>query len=151
MKSKHKPLIIGIATLAVFDLAGFITMVANPDLTARVIPALVGVQILGFIAIAAIVVKSRRENISAGVDSEPGGTGRQWVPWLFGFLALMSFLRVGLSILYIAGETWHRYSWVAPTAGAAMGCFFLWLAVVASRSASKRGSKERTSGPNPRL
>lgn len=151
MKPKHKPLIIGIATLAVFDLAGFITMVANPDLTARVIPALVGVQILGFIAIAAVVVKSRREKISAGVDTETGGTGRQWITWLFGFLALMSFLRVGLSILYIAGETWHRYSWVAPTAGAAMGCFFLWLAVVASRSASKCGSKGRTSGTNPGL
>jgi hypothetical protein len=150
VKSKYKPLIIGIATLAAFDLAGFVTMVANPDLTARVIPALVGVQILGFIAIAVIVATRKRDGISsAGPDGEAGGTGRQWVPWLFGFLALVSFLRVGLSILYIAGETWHKYSWVAPTAGAAMGGVFLWLAFVAGRS--KRGPKGRTSNPNPGL
>jgi hypothetical protein len=145
VKSKYKPLIIGVATLGAFDLAGLITMVADPDLTARVIPALVGMQILGFIAIAAILVTSRRENISAGIEREPGGPGRQWVPWLFGFLALVSFLRTGLSILYIAGEAWHKYSWVAPTAGAVMGCFFLWLAVLASRTSSKRGSRGRTS------
>jgi hypothetical protein len=152
VKSRYKPLVIGIATLAVFDLAGFIVMVANPDLTARVIPALVGVQLLGFIAIAAIVVTSRREYISAAeADREPGGTGRQWMPWLFGFLALVSFLRVGLSILYIAGEAWHRYSWIGPVAGAAMGCFFLWLALLAGRSISKQGSKGKISDPNPGL
>lgn len=138
MKAKHKRLIVGFVTLAAIDVAGFITMVANPDLTARVIPALVGVQILGFVAIAAIVVISKREYISAGgAESEAEGTGKQWMPWLFGFLALLSFLRVILALLYIAGEQGHRHSWFSPVAGAVMGCFFLWVAMKTNSSASK--------------
>ena len=134
MKAKYKPLFIAIASLAAFDLAGAATMTVNPDLTPRVIPALVGVQILGFITIAAIFVRSKRE---AKADGEPGRTGKEWVPWLFGFLALLSFLRVGLALLYIAGEDQHSRSWFSPIAGTAMGCFFLWLAVLAGRSAPK--------------
>ncbi len=138
MKAKNRRLIIGVATLAALDLAGFITMVSNPDLTARVIPALVGVQILGFVVIAAIVVTSRQEYVLAGtVDGEPGQTGKQWVPWLFGFLALLSFLRAIFALLYIAGEEGHKHSWFSPIGGAVMGCFFLWLALKARPSASK--------------
>ena len=149
MKAIHKRLMIGVASIATLDLAGFLTMFANPDLTARVIPALACVQIFGFVAIAAIVVKSKREHTSeVEADGEVGGTGRQWVPWLFGFLALVSFLRVGLVLLYIVGEDGHSRSWFSPIAGAAMGCFFLWLAVSAGRSASRRESKGKASGPN---
>jgi hypothetical protein len=138
LKAKHKRLIIGFASIAALDLAGFITMVANPDLTARVIPALVGVQIFGFVAIAAIVVTSKREyTAAADADKATERTSQRWVPWLFGFLALLSFLRVGLALLYIAGEDSHRHSWFSPIAGTAMGCFFLWLAVLARRSASR--------------
>jgi hypothetical protein len=141
----------GVASIAVLDLLGVVMMVVTPDLTERVIPALVGVQIFGFVAIAFIVVMGRKEDIAtekANIQDE--GIGKQWVPWLFGFLALLSFLRAGFSILYIAGETWHRYSCVAPITRAGMGCFFLWLAVVASHSATKRESKEETSSQNPR-
>jgi hypothetical protein len=143
LKARNKRLIIGFASLAVFDLAGFVTMVANPDLTARVIPALAGVQILGFIAIAITFVVSRQEYIPVEKpDGEVEGTGKQWVPWLFGFLALLSFLRVVLALLYIAGEEGHRHSWLSPIAGVVMGCFFLWVAVLARRSGSKRASKQ---------
>ncbi len=152
MRAKHKRLIVGFTSIAILDFAGLITMIANPDLTARVIPALVGVQILGFVAIAAIVVTSKREYTSAvEADSGLGRTGQQWVPWLFGFLALLSFLRVGLALLYIAGEDWHSRSWFSPIAGIAMGCFFLWLAVLAGRSASKGKSRENSSGANQEL
>lgn len=138
MKTKHKRLVLGFATIAALDFAGLVTMVANPDLTERVIPALGCVQIFGFVAIAAIFVTSRREYISTSEeDREADGTGKQWVPWLFGFLALLSFLRVILALLYIAGEGVHRHSWFSPIAGAVMGCFFLWLAVKARPIASK--------------
>ncbi len=142
-------MIIGFASIAVLDLAGFVTMVANPDLTARVIPALFGVQIFGFVAIAVIVATSRREYISAEeADKDFAGIGRQWVPWLFGFLALLSFLRVILALLYIAGEEGHSHSWFSPIAGAAMGCFFLWVAVKTKPLALNGKLKERTGGPN---
>lgn len=138
MKTKHKRLIVGIASVAAIDLAGFTTMVVDPDLTARVIPALVAVQIFGFVAIAAIVVTSRQEYLSAEeANRESGGTGRQWVLWLFGFLALLSFLRVILALLYIAGEAGHRHSWFSPIAGAVIGSFFLWIAVRTRQLASK--------------
>jgi hypothetical protein len=118
LKSRNKRLIIGIASIAVLDLAGLVAMIAAPDLTARVIPALFGVQIFGFVAIAAIVVTSKREYASAEeLDRQFGGTGRQWVPWLFGFLALLSFLRVILALLYIAGEEGHSHSWFSPNPG----------------------------------
>lgn len=143
---------IGFASLAALDLAGMITMIADPDLTARVIPALFGVQIIGFIAIAAIVMASKREYISAEeADREFGGTGRQWVPWLFGFLALLSFLRVILALLYIAGEQGHSHSWFSPVAGAVMGCFFLWMAVKARPLASKGKPRDKSRSPNLEL
>jgi len=74
-------MMIGFASIALLDLAGFVTMVANPDLTARVIPALFVGQIFGFIAIACIVIASKREYVSTEeADKTFGGIGRQWVP-----------------------------------------------------------------------
>jgi hypothetical protein len=144
LKPRNKRLIIGVASMAVLDLAGLVTMVAAPDLTARIIPALFGVQIFGFVAIAAIVVTSKREYVSAEeADRQFWGTGRQWVPWLFGFLALLSFLRVILALLYIAGEEGHSHSWFSPIVGAAAGCFFLWVAVKTRPLASKENQGKK--------
>jgi hypothetical protein len=127
-------------------------MVADPDITARVIPALGAVQIFGFVAIAAILVTTRRDYTSAvETDRETDSTGKQWVPWLFGFLALLSFMRVGLALLYIAGEEGHRHSWFSPIAGAVMGGFFLWLAFLAGRSASRGEPTGKATGPNSGL
>lgn len=147
MKVKHKRLTIGIASIASIDLAGFVTMIANPDLTERVIPALAAVQIFGFVAIAAIIVMGKRDYTLGGEDgSESGATGKLWVPWLFGFIALLSFMRAGLALVYIAGEEGHKHSWFGSIAGTVMGCFFLWLAILAGRSAPRRKSREKISG-----
>ncbi len=130
------------------DFIGFIVMFTYPNLTPRVIPALAGVQIFGFIAMAILVVTTRRDYISP----EPGrsvsaATGNEWVPWLFGFLAMVSFLRVILAIFYIAADTGKRHSWFSPVAGALMGCFFLWLALKTVRSTSDKGGK----GDSPKI
>jgi hypothetical protein len=138
--------LIGLASLAAIDFAGFVTMVADPELTARVIPALAGAQILGFVVIGfAVVTGSQEFNSPPGDANEPRSAGKQWIPWLFGFLALLSFMRAGLALLYLAGEEAHRRSWVSPITGAVMGSFFLWLAILAGRSGSKARSKEETS------
>jgi len=113
-----------------------ITMIIHPDLTPRVIPALAAIQIFGFVAIAVILVTSKRDYTSA-----PQGTGKQWLPWLFGVLALVNFLRVGLGFLYIAGGHRHFRSWLIPFAEIGLGCFFLWLAVLSGRSSSRTESK----------
>jgi hypothetical protein len=143
LKPRNKRLIIGVALIAVLDLAGLVTMIADPDLTARVIPALFGVQIFGFVAIAVIIAASKQEYVAAEeADRQSGGGGRQWVPWLFGFLALLSFLKVILALLYIAGEMGHSHSWTSPIVGATAGCFFLWVAVKTRPLASKGKPKE---------
>jgi hypothetical protein len=130
LKTKHKRLIIGLASIAALDFAAILTMFADPDLTERVIPALGAIQIFGFVAIAVIVSTSRQEDtLVADADREPERAGRQWLPWLFGSIALLSFMRVGMALLFIAGNEGHRHSWFSPIAGAAMGCFFLWMAV----------------------
>ena len=142
MKPRRRRLLIGVGSIALLDLAGFVTMVVDPDLTERVIPALVGVQIFGFVAIAAIFVLSRRLDASTVEDDGgPGTTAKEWMPWLFGFLALLCFIRVGMAILYIAGEEWHRGSLIPPIAGIAMGCYFVWLAISAGRSGPERARR----------
>lgn len=136
MRPLRKRLIVGLAWIAVLDLSGLITMVANPDLTARVIPALFGVQILGFVAIAAIVVTSKREDIAPEKPGREFGKAKQSLPWLFGSVALTSLLGAALELLSIAGKE-GRHSWFGLIAGSAMGCFFLWLAIMSRRSASR--------------
>lgn len=54
MKSKFKPLVIGFISLGILDILGIVTMVANPDWTERIIPALAAVQLLGFVVIAIV-------------------------------------------------------------------------------------------------
>jgi hypothetical protein len=140
--TRRKRLIVGVASIAALDLAGFIAMVANPDLTPRVIPALAGVQIFGFVAIAAILVMSKRADTSAvEADGESGTTAKEWMPWLFGWLALLSFIRVGMALLSIAGEEWHRGSWIPPVVGTALGCYFVWLSISAGRPDPERARR----------
>jgi membrane associated rhomboid family serine protease len=151
VKARNKRLIIGLTLIAALDSIGLATMVANPDLTERVIPALAAVQIFGFIAIAVVVIRSKREYTSTDSAGESSaGNGMQWVPWLFGFLTLMSYMRVGLTLLYIACEEPQKRSWFSPIAGTIMGCFFLWSAIKSGRPVSRKERKETaddSSGP----
>jgi hypothetical protein len=52
LNSKFKPLVIGFIALGILDILGGVTMVANPDWTERIIPALVAIQLFGFLVIA---------------------------------------------------------------------------------------------------
>ena len=52
LNNKFKPLVIGLIALGIVDILGVVTMVANPDWTERIIPALVGIQLVGFVVIA---------------------------------------------------------------------------------------------------
>jgi len=54
LNSKYKPLVIGMVTLGALDTIGVVSMIVNPDLTERIIPALVAIQIVGFIVIAIV-------------------------------------------------------------------------------------------------
>ena len=150
MKAKHKRLLIGVVSLAACDFAGVIAMVLDPDITARAIPC----ACWGTDSGVRCDCGDHRDRKTRGGTPQQWSlierlkrVGQQWVPWLFGFLALLSFLRVGLALLYIAGEEGHRHSWFSPIAGAVMGGFFLWLAVLARRSASSGESKAKATWP----
>ena len=54
LSSRFRPLVIGIVILGCLDAMGLVTLIANPELTERIIPALAGIQIVGFVAIAFI-------------------------------------------------------------------------------------------------
>ena len=54
MNSKFKPLVIGFIALGTLDILCVVTMVANPDWTERIIPALVALQLFGFVVIAIV-------------------------------------------------------------------------------------------------
>ena len=138
--TRHR-LLIAIGSLVIIDLTGFITVVADPELTERIIPALFGMQIVGFFVIATVVVTGNQNYVSAmKAGAESRGTQRyirQWVPWLFGFLALLGFLSSGLGLLSMLGEEQHLHSWFNPIAEAATGCIFVLLAIMTGRSVSK--------------
>ena len=75
MNPKFKPIVIGFVSLGILDILGVVAMVANPELTERIIPALVAVQLLGLLVIA-FVYWSRAQwkemeiSLSAGASTE---------------------------------------------------------------------------------
>lgn len=70
--AKYKPLVMGIITLGCLDMIGLFTMIVNADLTERIIPALVGVQIIGFVAIA--IVYMTRAQSQPGIGGASSGS-----------------------------------------------------------------------------
>jgi hypothetical protein len=114
-------------------------MIADPDLTARVIPALVGVQILGVVLIAAIsILKSQSGDGTQGSR----GASKEWAIWLFGFLAMLYFFRAVLSIFYMMGNRWHKYQIFVPISEIAITVFLVYLAYLVRRSIRRRTAKE---------
>jgi MFS superfamily sulfate permease-like transporter len=87
LNSKYKPLIIGIVTLGTLDLIGLATMIVNPNWTERVIPALVGIQIVGFVAVAIVyMICAQRQFGAAGslgvpVDPSAGSANVERPKW----------------------------------------------------------------------
>jgi len=72
LNSKYKPLVIGMVTLGALDTIGVVSMIVNPDLTERIIPALVAIQIVGFIVIA--IVYMIRTQTQQGTGTPPVGS-----------------------------------------------------------------------------
>jgi len=147
VSSKYKPLIIGGAILFVLDMAAVITMIANPDLTARVIPALVAIQILGFIGIAAAYL-SRGQKLDEAGESQgnQSRSSKEWAVWLFCGLAMIYLFRALLAIGYIAAHGWHRKQLLVPSAGIAITCYLLYLAFAVRKRMRKKNSVEKGEG-----
>jgi hypothetical protein len=129
MSFKNKPMMTAIALLATLDVLGIITIVAVPDLTPRLIPALVAVQILGFIGIALTSMRGvpSQENVSLS-DASSSSVSGDWKFWLVGGFALLFLLRALLAVAYMAGRGWHGHQAFIPGAGFLISCYLLYLA-----------------------
>ena len=129
MQSKYKPLIAGVVTLGALDMTAIVIMIANPALTARVIPALVAIQILGFIAIPVVYLSRRSKQTGTGESHEsPSHRSKEWAIWLFSGLAMIYLFRALLALAYVAAHGWHRRQTLVPAAGIAITCYLLYLA-----------------------
>ena len=140
MAYKHRPLIVAIATLALLDFAGIIAMIFSPDLTARLIPALVGVQILGFIAIATICLRQRPKEGVADDETNSGSPSKDWRIWFICGLAMLFLFRALLAAGYMAAHGWRAHQLIVPVAGFLISCYLLYLAFAIKRRAKRRKS-----------
>jgi hypothetical protein len=140
MRFKNRPMMTAVLVLAMLDVLGVITMIASPGLTARLIPALVAVQILGFIAIALTSIRNGTSIESASSpNASSSSASSDWKFWLVGGFALLFLLRALLAIAYMAGRGWHGHQALIPGAGFLISCYLLYLAYrLRKRSASRQ-------------
>jgi hypothetical protein len=140
MISRRRPLIVAIATLAILDFTGIITMIVSPDLTERVIPALVAIQIFGFIAIAAICLRQMPKENETNDALTSTSPSRDWRVWFICGLAMLFFFRALLAVAYMAGHGWRGHQVVVPVAGFLISCYLVYLAFAIKRRARERRS-----------
>src|SRR5579862_2043528 len=106
LNPKFKPLIFGIIALGSLDLTGLVTMVVNPDWTARIIPALVGIQLLGAVVIAFVYWcrgqwSEMETSLSSGASTESENAKKpRWrrTRWLWFAIAVVGILQTPIAI-----------------------------------------------------
>jgi hypothetical protein len=140
LKSRYRPLIIGAVTLAVLDFMGIVTMMVDPDLVERVIPALVGIQIVGFVVTVVFMANAQRQNGTGESQSASASSSKEWMIWLVCGFAMIYLVRAVLAIVYMSVHGWHRYQIFVPIAGIAITGYLLYLAFLMRRSMRKKSS-----------
>jgi len=138
MITRRRPLIVAIVTLAILDFTGIIAMISSPELTARLIPALVAIQILGFIAIAAICLRQVPGSDEANGEPNPASPSRDWGIWFICGLAMLFLFRALLAVAYMAGHGWRGQQAVVPVAGFLIACYLLYLGFAIKRRNKRR-------------
>jgi len=105
LNTRFKPVAIGFIALAILDSVGVVTMVANPGWTERIIPALVAVQLLGFVVIAfAYWSRAQWNETSLSSDASTGSvraTKPKWrrMRWLWFAIAVVAILQTPHAII----------------------------------------------------
>jgi small-conductance mechanosensitive channel len=114
MITRRRPLIVAIVALAILDFVGIIAMISSPELTARLIPALVAIQILGFIVIAAICLRHVPGDDGANREMKPASPSRDWRIWFICGLAMLFLFRALLAVAYMASNGWRGHQVIVP-------------------------------------
>lgn len=128
MLARSRPLIVAIVTLAILDTMGIIAMIISPELTARLIPSLVAIQILGFIVIAAICLRQVPRDDDTDKEMNPASRSRDWRIWFIRGLAMLFLFRALLAVAWMASKGWRGYQIMVPLAGFLIACYLLYLA-----------------------
>jgi len=108
LNSRYKPLVTGIVALGTLDLVGLVTMIVNPDWTERIIPALVGIQIVGIVTFAIVyMIRAQEQQETAGslgVSVDPSAksanvTRPKWyrMRWLWFAFATLGILQTPIA------------------------------------------------------
>jgi len=127
MNKKHKSVIIAVIILVMLDFTTMIAMIISPNLTFRLIPLLVLIQIVGFIAIAAIYLLGNGDSVELSGKDENTSSLKDWRVWLLGWIAMLFFFRALLAIAYMAGHGWRGYQAVGPLVGIIISCYLIYL------------------------
>ena len=149
MKPANKPIVIGISVVAFIDVVVVMTMFAIPDLTGRLIPALAGIQILGFIAIA--FVSATCKMLAGPLEesqNDPGSSPTQWTPWLLGGMAMLLVMRATLALLVASANGRDKGGFLAPIWFTAAAAFLLFLAFRVRQSNRRKESGDTTADPS---
>jgi len=98
MNKKHKSVIIAVIILVMLDFTTMIAMIISPNLTFRLIPLLVLIQIVGFIAIAAIYLLGNGDSVELSGKDENTSSLKDWRVWLLGWIAMLFFFEPSLQL-----------------------------------------------------
>jgi hypothetical protein len=92
-------------------------MGVDPDLTSGIIPALAGLQILGFAVVAVVsLLGNQKQSDASEPGSVSGSPSKSWLLSLFAGLAMISLFRAALVLAYwrVTGGTSTRYLSLLP-------------------------------------
>lgn len=147
MLKKYRPLLITVALLVMLDVAVLVAMVARPNWTERLIPALVGIQILFLIIIALVlyVIHASAENWT----SKPQTTAKRnrWVVPLFITLGIFYLVRSLAALVYFALHGGSGTSVIVPLAGLPISMYMFFLARKVINSPREKTPELRSPAP----
>lgn len=133
--SKYRPLIFTAIVLSILDAIAIAAMLVAPELTSRVIPALVAIQIIGFVVIVGFLANRRpwqnRDKESQDQLSKQQST---WAIWLLCGVALLFLFRALLAIIYMLLHGWHSRKLLVPIAGFGVSGYLFYLAYRVAQS-----------------
>lgn len=138
MIARRRNLIVAIVMLIILDTTGVVAMIISPDLTARLIPSLVAIQILGFIVIATICLRQVPKDDEATKEMNPASYPRDWRIWFICGVAMLFLFRALLAVAYIASNGWRRHQIIVPLAGFLIACYLLYLAFAIKKRSTRR-------------
>ena len=138
---RRNPIVRGVVVVAILDLICFVSMIANPDWTDRMIPALIGIQMLGFTVIGFVYWNHKvDESDSAEPQQTSSNLVTGFLPWILGFVVLLLVMQAGLELLAAWGQPDHTHGLVWTVRDIVGAAFLAYVIYRMKRKATKEPS-----------